>query len=859
MALTTVTNTTIVAAAEYNAIQASVVDVISGYYGASLTSLQSTTVTPGADIVIADWDKLYADISRGTAHQLNQQPPAAISTNTLTANFVNAIITSTNFVMANTGTLHDPAQMTTATIARGARDSFRSAQWGSTLTHTVNYVWGDDVTGDQLALNFFRLGGRLSLQTGYTTGSGDDRYSVAWARNIDWMNAQLQLVTNQYTLNNYLIPGQYGDFSLSTASGILYPPNGQDYDIMTVSMNRTSLRSIQANIELGHRGTNVDLDVASTATYYYSRGDATPVGIAAPEPVLTNITNLGDAGEFVPYPTKVLILKYAIVGFTWNALDSSTQTITLGNTGNTALTITDITYTNNGGITATPDYAGFGTFPVVIAPGAVSVFHLTCSGTAVGTWQNAFTVSSDNDTGPFTVNFSQVVSPAIFKISVSPTTWSATSNSIADVSQTFSITPRGQTLASSVATISGSAAFTFLGDAQSIAVPAASDMPVVFNTRGLASGTYDATLSVTSTAVNAATSSTTAAMRVVYTQPANQNIGNWISAMGITNSVVGMSYDFIGGVRYLTLGIGGAGDLIPGTAVMAPELMVGGIPYMDIANLGINADTKYSSGPVLYKGPADSDYCQFLKDFGIWVNPMPNWPPNDVTVSRTHTITVPTTGNYNWSLAIDDTGWFDIDGTLVGDVRNEKYHFQVEHTGVTRLTAGNHTLTWHAVNTGRSRSGNPGSVGIRLKRASDGLVIWSTLNPVRATPAYRYWKEVYRIPLTLGKHTYRSKDYYIKYHSANIFTMYGSYFGSDGSFFTATDDGFGNISIAFQSLRPLFGINPTLYSLQDVPYYYSARYTRYRQLEGPIGNQTHYFLGFNRLGAVRTSLLSYPR
>jgi len=464
------------------------------------------------------------------------------------------------------------------------------------------------------------------------------------------------------------------------------------------------------------------------------------------------------------------------------------------------------------------------------------------------------------------VKFSQVVAPAVFRMSVSPTSWSATSNSISDLSQIFSITPRGQAIASSVATITGSSAFVFLGDARSINVSAASDMQVVFNTNGLASGTYNATLSVTSTAVNAATSSTTAAMNVVYTQPANQNIGNWISAMGATNSVVGVSYDFIGGVRYLTVGIGGAGDLQPNTAVMAPELSAGGIPYMNIANLGINADAKFSSGPVLYKGPSDPDYCQFLRDFGVWVNPMPNQPPNDVTVSRTHTFNAPTSGNYNWSLAIDNNGWFDIDGQLVGDVRNQRRKFEVEHTGVTYLAAGNHTLTWHAVNTGRNKSGNPGSAGIRLKRASDGLVIWSTLTPVRSTPAYRYWKEAYRIPLTLGAHTYRSRNYYIKYHGA-IATTYGSYFGSDGSFFTATDDGLGNISIAFQSAGAqsgflaniFFSANFTLGGLRYAPYYYSAVGTRYRQLEGPIGNQTHYFLGFNRLGGVRTSLLSYPR
>jgi hypothetical protein len=203
----------------------------------------------------------------------------------------------------------------------------------------------------------------------------------------------------------------------------------------------------------------------------------------------------------------------------------------------------------------------------------------------------------------------------------------------------------------------------------------------------------------------------------------------------------------------------------------------------------------------------------------------------------------------------------------VGDLRNAASPYQVEQTGVVNLTAGTHTVTWYVTNTKLGSTG--AAAGIRIKRVSDNLIIWSTLVPVRSAPPYKYWQEVYKVPLTLGAHTYRSKDYYIKYYCSTVNSSYGAFFGSDGSFFTVTDDGIGNVGLTFQSANLLrrdpdgttVATNPTLYNLQYAPYYYSTLGTRYSQLSGPAGDgtQTKYFLGFDRLGTVRTSLVAYPK
>jgi hypothetical protein len=859
MAITTVTTNSIVTAAQYNEIQSDVAGVITGYYKLDVAQMRSNTVSSGATVNVADWQELYDDLSRAMAHQTNTRVSATTST-WLTATYVNAIISATNFIVANTATLHSPAQLGLATLSTGARDTFTATDWTSTLTHTVTYDWFDGTDNDISIQQFFRLGGRLVMQPAYVRITGaTTTLERAWMGHIDWMRDQLQLPVNQFSLSDYNKLGISRAISLTTSTLVGGLP-----EVMTMRMAVSGFtnQQVTATMTLAHAGTAIRLDVYNTATYYYSRGDADQViqGLAATQPELTSVLGFGDASPFSSSTSKILSINSPVGGFSWRAYESSTATtITLRNTGNSSLTISGITFTNNGDVVAIPDYSGIGSFPVVMPPRSTTQFDLTYSGITVGTWQNSFTVASNNTAGPYTVRFTQVVSTATFRTSLSPASWSTSSGSLSELNQTFNIIPSGYAINTSSATLNGHAGFTFPNRSQSASITADSDVLVVFNPGSSPTGTYTSTLTVVSIASELSTATTVTNLRVNYTQPANQRLGSWLSALGADNSVVGVSYDIISGVRYLTVGIGGGGDL-------APPLATGGISYMSASTLKFDADAKFTSGPVVYKSKSESVYCRFLNDFGVWVNP-DLVSPTDSLVNRSYTIQVPTSGNYAWSLAMDDYGWFDIDGTLVGDLRNMPNPYQVEHTGEVYLTAGTHELTWYVTNTKVGYTG--ASAAIRLKCASDNLVIWSTLTPVRSLPAYAYWREVYRIPLTLGAGTYRSKNHYIKYYGNTTMDSYGAFFGSDGSFFTATDDGVGNVGISFQSanLRRVstnglsVATDATLYNLQYVPYYYSLLGTRYSQLSAPVGDstQTQYFLGFNRLGATRTSIVSYPK
>ena len=148
----------------------------------------------------------------------------------------------------------------------------------------------------------------------------------------------------------------------------------------------------------------------------------------------------------------------------------------------------------------------------------------------------------------------------------------------------------------------------------------------------LSVGAYTATLTVTVTAVDLAGSTVTVArtatVNINVTTVTNGNLANWRSAVGYNNAIMGISYDRIDGTGYLTVGVGAGGD---GSPVAAPT----GYAYVDVANLGASADSKYRSGQPLYKSISNTKWSSFMNMYGVWpVNPVPTStaPAADFTV-----------------------------------------------------------------------------------------------------------------------------------------------------------------------------------------------------------------------------------
>lgn len=831
------TQTTTITAGLYNTIQSETKYVLNTLYGGDLTTFSIST---GTLITPNYWTNLKTDIEKAYTHQTGvalatPSGKTPITGGLIYADYVNTLITATNFISANTNT-HAANQMSIATEGSGAAVSRRTTSWGSTLTHQVLYTW----TTSTEAGYFFNLGGALIAQESYVAGTaGSGTTETAWMSMINDIQALASNTANWFTASNYY---SGTPVSISTSANA--------FDSLDLTFSKVSDTQVKFDAVYRHLGWFAELDLVSTATYRISGSS-----ISAERPQVQNSLFLGDAGAYVPFPTKTLTFPSAPSAFSWYSNKSSpTQVIYLSNAGTVDLTVTDIQFSSNNGVVPHYSYGWGSTLPRVIGPGQTSTINLYYTGKILGTTQQTVTVISNNDKGTKVLQFDCTTVAPLFEISTDPTSWSVTTGSLVVQNQFFPVIPDGYDIAEYTASVTGTGyrldnnltSFTTTGTVEILST--GSGASVLFNPTSLTTGTYYGTLSLSAKAINGLTSSTSVPLTVNYTAPENKNLGVWKSPAAQYNAVVGISYDTVDGVNYITLGV-------TGSLSSDPALNTN---LANVTDLGYLADSKYLEGPALYRAVSKDSYCGFLNNYGVWIR-NDNADPINYWVKRKYKIDVKYAGTHNWSFAAASYGYFSIDGTVLGDVRSVDDPYQTERTGTVELTEGIHILELAVVNTG-----DGGSIGIRISNASNSYPVWSTINPVREVSPYPSWGEVYRIPLTEGENVYRSFSYCLKDRQPAEGNRWGNYFSSDGSMFTVFDDGYGNIEIYFnpKSTRASTEeVNTTLSNIPTLNYYYSPFGNRYSQLDvGPIGNgsETHYFIGFDRFGNVRTSIVPIP-
>jgi hypothetical protein len=341
-----------------------------------------------------------------------------------------------------------------------------------------------------------------------------------------------------------------------------------------------------------------------------------------------------------------------------------------------------------------------------------------------------------------------------------------------------------------------------------------------------------------------------------------QNLGNWVSATAETNAVVGLSYDVISGSRYLTVGIGMNAD-------GAGALNNFGSSSIDVNNLNYGADPYWYNGMPLYTGYAPNEFGgwnTFLKSsdsggFGVTVKYRTGLPITSFYLKRTYLFIAPNAGTYTSKFSVDDYGYVEISNgsggfDVINDERGTYRPWQrINSATWTAAAAGTYTLNLYFQNTFRQ-----GQVAYQLINDATGLDVASTNIPVRT--AYQYWAEVYRIPLDQGAYTYQCGNYCVKDTAIANGYRYGEFFNNQSPV-AVTDDGSGNLSIVFNqfngSIWPTYSDDQsTVSNMPYLPYYYSA-YGRYANLEAELsGSQTRYFLGFNALGVVQSSIVTSP-
>jgi hypothetical protein len=858
--ISTVTTTDLITAAKFNEIQQQVYQIVGpGYHYAGY---QSQPVTTATIVAAGNWGTLHNDVNQCIIHQTN----AAITTpyptvgQKITATMINSLIGFCN-----------SAYLNSSTVAAGQlgntqfnSTSTRTGIWNAPMTHHVKYQWVASPDAD----GFFALGGYFKSAIGAAgaTGGADDtiwqNLVTAAAPNLDSAAYQLK-ASDWFGLASGASKTVTAASYLTESIQIVYTKtNYQTLDIY-VNFVTNSLRTMQ-------------IDIFSVVSEYYSLGGVGPAphGFAARRPDVITVLGLdGNQGfnEYVPRQ----IISVNPTSLTYSGYTSSTlvyQTLSISNTGNTATQVNSIASTNNGGVTLLQEP---NTFPIYISSGTTATVTLSYISNNPGTFANNITIAGPFDSGNTTVPTTVTLALKPFDFTLSPNTITQTVTRNQATSYQLLIQPINgifSTYSASITAKSGNATYTAGGvtyNAFTLRTPQPLSGPIlVFDPTVFTNGTYTCTVTVT---VNGVTH--TASISFTRNVPSSSHLGSWLSPAGKFNSIIGMSYDIIYGQRYLTIGIGMGAD-------GSKQLYDGGATYTNVNYLNYDGDRKYDiyadpsyQGYMKKVGGSITAWSNFLNTYGVWVD-TDNTKPNGTFMTRSFKFTCPVGQNYGYQFAIDNEGWFDIDGQAVLGNQGPNV-FASSTVGSVYISAGEHVITLHMKNVGTLGPSNYGGIGLNIYNGRF-VSIWNTKDHAVTSNAYLYWQEVYRIPIPADgvARTFYNAPYCVKDTGAVNGTRWSDYFGtlgdaSQGSMFSIADDGVGNLSInLLTSFGRPSGSEPnaqadigTLINLQYALYYYADPniFVRYNQLEEiQNGSQTHQLTGFDSNGNVITTLQTYP-
>lgn len=858
--ISTVTTTDLITAAKFNEIQQQVYQIVGpGYHYAGY---QSQPVTTATVVSSSTWETLHNDINQCIIHQTNAAIAVSypVSGQLITATMINSLINYCN-----------SAYLNSSTVAAGQlgntqfnSTSTRTGTWNAPMTHHVQYKWITSTDAD----GFFALGGYFKSAIGAagSTGNADD---TIWQNLVTDAAPNLDSAAYQLKASDWFGLASGASKTVTAASylteSIQVVYTKTDYQTLDIYVNfvTNSLRTMA-------------IDIFSVVTEYYSLGGVGPGphGFPARRPDVITVLGLdGNQGfnEYVPRQ----VISVNPTSLTYSGYTSSTliyQTLSISNTGNTATQVNSIDSTNNGGLTLlqTPNV-----FPIYISSGTTATVTLSYISNTPGTFANNITIAGPFDGGNTTVPTTVTLALKPFDFTLSPSTITQTITRNQASSYQLLIQPINgifSTYSASITANSGNATYTAGGvtyNAFTLKTPQPLSGPIlVFDPTVFTNGTYTCTVTVT---VNGVTH--TANLSFTRNVPSSSHLGSWLSPTGKFNSVIGMSYDVIYGQRYLTIGIGMGAD-------GSTQLYNGGATYINTDYLNYNGDYKYDiygnpslQGYMKKVGGSIAAWSSFLNTYGVWVD-TDNTKPNGVFMTRTFKFTVATGGTYGYQFAVDNEGWFDIDGQAVLGNQGPNV-FASSTVGSVYISAGDHTITLHMQNDGTVGATNYGGIGLNIYNGRF-VSIWNTKDNAVTTNAYQYWQEVYRIPIAADgtQRTFYNAPYCVKDVGAVNGTRWSDYFGtlgdaSQGSMFSITDDGVGNLSISMLSSygRPS-GSDPnaqtdigSMINLQYALYYYAdpTIFARYNQLEDiQNGSQTHQFTGFDSNGNVITTLQTYP-
>lgn len=544
---------------EQNKVYNSLFDLIGTTSTGYGSSLLSRAVLPGDVVEPNNWNIMGRDVVRCIVHQYgtdyNTQSPYDIDIgNMLSANTgtivddagPNRMYTNIQLLTATSATAH-PSQMVTEPVnPESIGPSTWNNLWEANRWQVINgsngYATSISFTWSYpMQLNyFFNLGGTLTPSIDI---SGSVPAEVAaWSSLVTGANAVVFGKTEFYSALNdpnkiyRRIVSNPVATPYSKAIIVKYQIVGS---VVTFSVNFiagfSKLKKSGPNINgkwIGGKNktqdTVVNLTVRTDVLTKYSSGEFG--GIQAPTPQSQLV------GGFLSAPTA------PIAPFTFAAGDQSDiRTIVLRNNSTSTATISDITLTGPGNGYNTGVVS---TTTMVINPVSSSSFTVQYSGDTPGYNRGYIYINS---------NINPVVLFTEINIGgVTPDSWTVTTTTNELLSQDFVIDHAGGNYRGfdvSVDNVDFECTPYTGGEIYD-------RFKVEFDPTGKTNGIYATTATVTIYPLDLTLGNIIAQVPILVTRNVNDaHLGDWISARGFGNDAIGMSYDYIGGIKYLTVGI----------------------------------------------------------------------------------------------------------------------------------------------------------------------------------------------------------------------------------------------------------------------------------------------------------------
>lgn len=815
------------------------------------------------------WSTLYEDLNKvhhhqnGTATNVVNTATFPIATGAIIKrDFVNSLTNAVDTLSANIYTVH-PSQIVSASTSSVSGTS----TFTSILTSTVVYEWPNEHSIDW----YFNLGGSLVTDLTAHQATPIDQHQQV----IDLVNNFRTTIKDPFDRDLWLstktAPGRTYTVSASTSTS-----TGIFTDVFTVSNTYQIIDSPYANTSTIKVITEIKpttvpaliplfaLTATVTVTNYSSTGT-----IQAIEPEktytrkFTNVEATTATRQTVRLTVSPDRLAYVLTG----GGSSVAQNITVTNQHVDATSVPAVISNITIGSDVVTPIISHGSLPITIATGSSTTINLnwtkpTVTAKELGEHYNPLIIKSNNING-------DIVIPTRTTVLEPPGTWAFSPTFATQSATTFKKFTQNVTIVPSYATIRNIVSYTLTQNGNNFSlekIPSALDPVAVigYTPNDPNTGAFVATLTITVEIIDISGDQISTTQSFTYTVNqilTDQNLGSWVSPYGPINSVIGASYDIIGGQRYLTLGVGMGAD-------GSPTIDEGGGGYVNVNFLGVNASSLVASKyPFTSLTLAEqlSNFSSLLKNYGI------RSTQNYITFTDpecTFDIDIQSTGNYDIRYSVYETGYIELDGNRIINLSAYNVNnFESESSATVYLSAGSHSLRF---------VGNL-KMALTIRNASTGALVWSTLDAANRGGHYRYWYEVYRFPIYMNNQsvTYKSRDFRVKDTAGARTTAekkyypYGDFFGRTKedrtSIFEVMTNGRGEISIIIVPPQQIGNSADTLTisSLFLAFYYFQTSIPRYTHKTGGQydGNSTYtdYFLGFDKFGAVRTARTVIPR